>query len=103
MQILNQINNAMTDIDTLLDSHLKGYTRVYRRYKPYDPARWQALLNSVHKEYGKPGPRWQWALDYKWQKSMSEDPQWRGMVVNERHVVFYFEKESDAVMFGLKY
>jgi hypothetical protein len=25
------------------------------------------------------------------------------MVVNEWHVVFYFEKESDAVMFSLKY
>jgi hypothetical protein len=103
MQILNQITNAMKDIDTLLENHLKGYTRVYRRYKPYSPTEWQTLLNNVHREFGKPGPRWQWALDHKWQKGMAEDPEWRGMVVNEWHVVFYFEKESDAVMFSLKY
>jgi hypothetical protein len=34
---------------------------------------------------------------------MMEDPEWRGVAVNEWHVVFYFQKESDAVMFGLKY
>jgi hypothetical protein len=103
MQILNQITNAMEDIDTLLDNHLKGYTRVYRRYKPYSPTEWQTLLNSVHREFGKPGPRWQWALDHKWQKDMAEDPEWRGMAINEWHVIFYFKKESDAVMFSLKY
>ena len=103
MQILNQITNAMEDIDTLLENHLKGYTRVYRRYKHYSPTEWQTLLNNEQREFGKPGPRWQWALDHKWQKDMAEDPEWRGMVVNEWHVIFYFEKESDAVMFSLKY
>lgn len=76
---------------------------MYRHFKPYNPDAWQTLLNSVHKEYGKPGVRWCWVLDHRWQESMAKDPEWRGMVVNEWHVIFYFEKESDAIMFGLKY
>jgi hypothetical protein len=42
-------------------------------------------------------------LDHKWQRQMMEDPEWRGIAVNEWHVIFYFKEESDAVMFGLKY
>jgi hypothetical protein len=61
MQALNQITNAMDDIDTIIQRHLKDYVQVPRRYK------------------------------------------WRGIAVNEWHVIFYFKEESDAVMFGLKY
>ena len=103
MQVLNQITNAMSDIDEILNKHLKDYTQVHRHYTPYNPAEWQALLNQVHAEYGKPSERWAWMLDPTWQKNMSEDPEWRGMAINEWHVIFYFEKKSDAVMFSLKY
>ena len=103
MQALNQITSAMDDIDNILNKHLKNYVQVYRRYTPYAPAEWQTLLNQVHRDFGRPSERWAWMQDHKWQKDLLEDPEYRGMAINEWHVIFYFKEESDAIMFGLKY
>ena len=103
MQALNQITGAMDDIDKILNKHLRNYTQVLRHYTPYEPGEWTQLLRQVHRDFGRPSERWTWMLDHTWQKKMMEDPEWRGVAVNEWHVVFYFQKESDAVMFGLKY
>ena len=103
MQALNQITGAMDDIDNILQKHLRNYTQVHRHYTPYAPAEWQSLLNQVHEDFGRPSERWSWMLDHNWQKDLLEDPEYRGMAVNEWHVIFYFKEESDAVMFGLKY
>lgn len=103
MQALNQITGAMDDIDTILNKHLKDYIQVHRHYTPYDPKEWDNLLKQVHKDFGRPSIRWSWMLDHKWQRKMSEDPEWRGIAQNEWHVIFYFKNNADAVMFGLKY
>ena len=103
MQALNQITGAIEDIEKIMNEHLKDYTKVFRRYTPYDPQEWTYLLKQVHRDFGRPTERWCWQLDHEWQRSMMEDPEWRGVAVNEWHVVFYFKEESDAVMFGLKY
>jgi len=103
MQALNQITGAMDDIDSILQKHLRNYTQVFRRYTPYDPREWTQLLKQVHADFGRPSERWAWMIDHEWQKQMMEDPEWRGVAVNEWHVIFYFKEESDAVMFGLKY
>jgi hypothetical protein len=103
MQALNQINDAMTDIDRILTKHLREYTQVLRHYTPYDSEEWTRLLKQVHKDFGRPSERWAWTIDHEWQMKMLEDPDWRGIPENEWHVVFYFKEESDAIMFGLKY
>lgn len=103
MQALNQITGAMDDIDTIMQRHLKDYVQVPRRYTPYDSNEWTKLLKQVHQDFGRPSERWAWMLDHKWQRKMMEDPEWRGVAVNEWHVIFYFKDNADAVLFGLKY
>jgi len=103
MQALNQITNAMDDIDTILNRHLKDYVQVPRRLAPYNSTEWTDLLKQVHRDFGRPGERWTWMIDHAWQKNLLDDPEYRGIAVNEWHVIFYFKEESDAVMFGLKY
>lgn len=103
MQALNQITGAMDDIDNILQKHLRNYTQVHRHYTPFDTNEWTTLLKQVHRDFGRPSARWSWMLDHNWQKDLLEDPEYRGMAVNEWHVIFYFKEESDAVMFGLKY
>jgi len=103
MQALNHITGAMDDIDSILEKHLKDYTQVFRRFKPYNPQEWETLLKQVHRDFGRPSERWTWMLDHQWQRERMEDPDWRGMPENEWHVIFYFKEEYDAVMFGLKY
>lgn len=103
MQALNQITSAMDDIDNILNKHLKGYVQVHRHYTPYNTNEWTQLLKQVHADFGRPSERWAWMLDHNWQKELLEDPEYRGMAINEWHVIFYFKEESDAVMFGLKY
>ena len=118
MQALNQITGAIEDIEKIMNEHLKDYTKVFRHYTPYDPKEWTDLLKQVHRDFGRPAERWCWQLhrdfgrpserwawmiDHQWQKQMMEDPERRGVAVNEWHVIFYFKEEYDAVMFGLKY
>ena len=68
-----------------------GYTLVRRQYTEYDPVRWMDLINSVNREFGKAGQRWQWIMN----NELSVGNAW---VVD-----FYFENPHDATMFQLKY
>ena len=68
-----------------------GYTVVQRHYVEYDPVRWMDLINSVNREFGKAGKRWQWIMN----NELSVGNAWV--------VEFYFENPHDATMFQLKY
>ena len=68
-----------------------GYTVVLRHYVEYDPVKWMDLINSVNREFGKAGKRWQWIMN----NELSQGNSW---VVD-----FYFENPHDATMFQLKY
>ena len=38
-------------------------TVVTRSWEEYDPAAWMYLIQSITKEFGKTGPRWQWIMN----------------------------------------
>lgn len=103
MLALNHITGAMDDIDTILQRHLKDYVQVPRTYSPYDSGHWTEFLKQIHRDFGRPGERWSWMVDHRWQRERMEDPDWRGIPENEWRVIFYFKDNADAVLFGLKY
>ena len=97
MQGLTHISQTLKETDQLLERHLDGYHRVYRHYEPYDPEEWMKLLKDVHRTFGRPSDRWQWShviTTLTWDKVGGE---------NNWHIIFHFLKESDAIMFALKY
>ena len=97
MQGLTHISQTLKETDELLERHLDGYHRVYRHYEPYNPEEWMKLLKDVHRTFGRPSDRWQWSHD--------NSPVTRDAVDcrNNWHIIFHFLKESDAIMFALKY
>jgi len=66
-------------------------TVVTRSWEEYDPAAWMYLIQSITKEFGKTGPRWQWIMNGELS------------VGNAWSVDFHFADPHDAVMFQLKY
>ena len=73
------------------DVDLNKYTIVQRQFIKYDPVEWMDLINSVNREFGKAGKRWQWIMN----NELSVGNAW---VAD-----FYFENPHDATMFQLKY
>jgi len=66
-------------------------TKVTRMWDEYDPAAWMFLVESITREYGKTGPRWQWIMN----NDLSVGNAWA--------VDFHFKDPHDGVMFQLKY
>jgi len=100
MQNLTHKLSLPEDLE-LVEAHLETYTRVRRCICPYDPKIWMTLLKDVHKTFGRPGQRWVWNHTHDLTvrpsvpQSMTTEETW--------DVVFQFRKESDAVLFSLKY
>lgn len=69
------------------------------------------LLKDVHKTFGRPGERWSWnhTHDLTARPAMPKPDRparsrpWSMLTEETWDVVFHFKKESDAVMFSLKY
>jgi len=66
-------------------------TVVTRSWEEYDPAAWMYLVQSITKEFGKTGPRWQWIMNGELS------------VGNAWSVDFHFANPHDATLFQLKY
>jgi len=64
---------------------------VTRAWEEYDPAAWMYLVQSITKEFGKTGPRWQWIMNGELS------------VGNAWSVDFHFANPHDATLFQLKY
>lgn len=100
MQGLTHIQEILDKTDLLLDRHLEGYYRVRYCISPYNHEIWMNLLKDVHRTFGRPSERWQWSneldLIQRPDHVVGDEPE-------SLNVIFHFRKESDAVMFSLKY